>query len=136
MITKFEKFNEGINHLLVGPTEEEIWNHYMEGDLKGLITSIPETHEDFFVQMRENCVLMGEDNNGYIYGKRGIELFQENLKYGFICISYKYIWSIFENIYNFNKQEIYTLINKQCKNDEEWKDLTPTNSEFTYCSIK
>lgn len=26
MITKFKKFNEGINHLLVGPTEEEIWN--------------------------------------------------------------------------------------------------------------
>lgn len=26
MITKFEKFNEGIKHLLVGPTEEEFWD--------------------------------------------------------------------------------------------------------------
>lgn len=27
MIKKFTQFNEGINHLLVGPTKEEIWKH-------------------------------------------------------------------------------------------------------------
>ena len=27
MITKFEKYNEGIKHLLVGPTKKEVWKN-------------------------------------------------------------------------------------------------------------
>ena len=50
MIKNYKQYNEGINHLLVGPTDEEIWNHYMEGDLKGLLKSIPVSPETFLIK--------------------------------------------------------------------------------------
>ena len=52
MITKFEKFNEGINHLLVGPTKEEVWNK-IGLDFFGLKTPPPSV-EEFIDYIFEN----------------------------------------------------------------------------------
>jgi len=126
MITKFEKYNESIKSLLVGPTKEEMWSKLLNGRLKGLITSIPESPEDFFNQMKEGCVEIVKGWYGIYFGKNGIKLFQQDLKNGWLYVSYLYIWSVYEKIYGFNKNEIQELIEKELLKDTKWKGLTPS----------
>jgi len=125
MIKNYTKFNEGIKHLLVGPTEEEIWTDLMNGKLKDLIKLIPESPKDFFNQIKEGCIEINKDKYGTYFGKNGKILFQEDLKYGFeeLYLSNKYIWSIFRKIYGLNDREIKLLIKNLLIDDIKWNGL-------------
>jgi len=127
MITNFKKYNESIKSLLVGPTKEETWIYLMNGKLKGLITSIPDSPEDFFNKIKEGCSKMGEDEYGIYWGKNGIKLFQQNSKKGYLRVSHKYVWSVFENIYGLNYNETKLFIMDQLVEDTNWMGLTPRN---------
>ena len=48
MITKFEKYNEGIKHLLVGPTKEEVYNNIYKDRLDGFMNYLPDSPNEFF----------------------------------------------------------------------------------------
>jgi len=124
MITNFEKYNEGIKSLLVGPTKENVWDNLFKDKLNGLIDSIPDSPEDFFNQMKEGCVKMGEDKYGAYWGKNGIKLFQEDSKNN-LWISLIYIWSVLEKFYGLNYYEIQSLIKDLLVDDTNWKGLTP-----------
>ena len=125
MIIKFDKYNESVKSFLVGPTEDEAWDNVLNGKLKGLIKSIPESSEDFFNKMKDGCIEMDKNRFGTYFGKNGIELFLQNSKDGLLHVSYKYIWSIFEKIYEFNYDETESFIKRLLVNDTKWKDLTP-----------
>ena len=124
MIVKFEQYNESVKSLLVGPTKEEVWSELMNGKLKGLITSIPESPEDFFNQMKEGCIKMGKERYGSSFGKNNVKLFWENGN-DYLIVSNKYIWSILENIYGLTHNETKLLIENIIKNDKKWKYLIP-----------
>ena len=81
MIIKFEQYNESIKDLMVGPTKEEVWSDLMNGKLKGLIKSIPDSPEDFFNEMKEGCIKIYKDKYGIYYGKNDKILFQEDSKF-------------------------------------------------------
>jgi len=127
MITKFEKYNEGIKHLLVGPTKEEVWDNYINGDLKGLIKSIPTSPEDFINQIFEGCIIKGEDRSGYIYGKNGFSIFLDDFINRYIRFSYRYIWSVLCNVYGLSDSEIKEILTNLLKNTE-WcdNDIAPS----------
>ena len=127
MITKFEKYNESISSLLVGPTKEEVWSELMNGKLKGLIKSIPDSPEDFFNQIREGCI-----KNGNLYTKNNIELFRQNLWKRYLDVSYEYIWEIIGNVYNLTYDEIQSLIKKILITDNKWKRFIPYSYSFIY----
>ena len=124
MITKFEKYNEGIKHLLVGPNNEELWSNFMDSQ-KGLLKSIPTSPEDFFNQMKEDCVEIERNEHSIFYGKNNIILFQHILEWKDLYVSTKYIWSRFQKIYGLNTIEISKLIKSQLVNDTKWKGLNP-----------
>ena len=130
MITKFEKYNEGIRHLLVGPTKEEVWIELMNGKLKGLIKSVPESPEDFFYQIKDGCVEMSRDEKGIYYGKNKIELFKIDLKNQFLYIDYNHIWSFLENMYDFNSSKTQTIIKNILLKDINWNKLIPRKSYY------
>lgn len=117
--------NESIKSLLVGPTKEEMCIGLINGKLKGLIDSIPESPEDFFNQMKEGCIKMGnrsEYGQYGEYGKNGVKLFNENLKYKVLNVSNKYIWSILLSVYDINLNDIHLFIKDQLK-DTKWNDF-------------
>jgi hypothetical protein len=123
MIKNFKQYNEGIKHLLVGPTKEDIWTDLMNGKLKGLLKSIPTSPEDFFNQIKEGCVEMGENEYGIYFGKNGTKVFHEGLKNNILWIRYN-VWSILEKIYEFDKSKIRKLIKNSLKNTK-WRNFTP-----------
>jgi len=132
MIIKFEHFNEGIKSLLVGPTKENVWDNLFKDRLSGFITSIPDSPEDFFNQMKDGCSKMGEDEYGIYWGKNGIKLFQQNSKNESLYISHKYVWSVLEKFYGLNYDEIQSLIKNLLVGDTNWMGLTPTFSDLQY----
>ena len=130
MIKNFKQFNEGINHLLVGPTKEEVWSDLMNGELKGFINHVPVSPEDFFNQMKDGCVQMSRNKYGIHYGKNGEIFFQVNLESGDLYVRYRKFWSIFEKIYGLNDTEIESLIKRQLVDDTIWNGLTPSAGAF------
>ena len=125
MIKNYKQYNEGINHLLVGPTDEEIWSNYINGELKGLLKKIPKSPEDFFNQMKDDCVEMGSNILGDIYGKNGIKLFQVSSNTEYLHVSYNLIWIILEKVYGFNYRNIQILIKTWLIGDIKWGGLIP-----------
>jgi len=58
MITKFEKFNEGIKSLLVGPSEEEVWNALKD---KTIEIKLRKFSEIGFLKGVKYCIEHGAD---------------------------------------------------------------------------
>ena len=128
MITKFYQYNESIKSLLVGPTKDEVWTELMNGKLKGLITSIPDSPEDFFNQIKEGCVIIETDEFGSVYwGKNGnVYLFHiENGSEDILFVRKSLIWSVLQKVYGLTHNEIETLITKLLVNDKNFKNLQP-----------
>ena len=125
MITKFEQYNEGIKHLLVGPTKEQAWTELINGKLKGFIDSIPETREDFFNQMKDGCEIIENSEGCISFGKNGIELFREYTHNKILDVSYRYIWSVLDTMYDLNFEEVQSFIKEQLLEDNNWTGLNP-----------
>ena len=130
MIIKFEQYNESIKSLLVGPTNEEIWIPLINGDLKGLLNSIPNSPEDFFLKMKDDCELIDENEKYYYYGKNNHILFAKNKKGYNLLVCYKYIWMYLRDIYGLNEEEIKLHIKKALIDDIKWKGFTPIVTRF------
>jgi len=125
MITKFEKYTESIKSLLVGPTKEEMWDNLMSGKLKGLITSIPESPEEFFNQMKDGCIKIGKHNDFIYFGKNDVKLFLQDSKNKLLGVGHNYIWSVLEKIYGLDYLEIKSLIKSRLLDDTKWNKFTP-----------
>ena len=127
MVKNYKQYNESLRDLMVGPTKEEVWLPLINGKLKGLITSIPESPEDFFNQMKDGCVEMNEGRL-IILGKNGVKLFWQDSKRGYLWISDMYIWSIFEKIYGLKYNEIQLIIKGLMLDNKEWGGLIPSKN--------
>lgn len=134
MITSFKQYNEGIKHLLVGPTKEELWSYYMNSTLKGIIKTIPTSPEDFFNQIMDGCVKIDDEiygkKIGNLFNRRTVRLFINDLETKKLYISDKYIWSFFENIYELNYNEIQTIITN-CLDGTKWSGLHKVKYIYT-----
>jgi len=135
MIIKFDKYNESIKSLLIGPTKEDVWDNLFKDKLNGLITSIPDSPEDFFNQMKDDCSKMYESEYIIYWGKNGIRLFRHELKNGILWISYIYIWLVLEKIYGFDYDETKSFIRKQLLEDVNWKGLIPLKDVGTLLTL-
>ena len=122
MITKFEQYNEGIKHLLVGPSKDELWDKYKD-KLKGLIEYLPESPEDFFNQMKDGCSIIPKNGWGIYFGKNNIILFRQNLEDKKLWINFNCIWFILNKVYGLNDTEIQILLKKLLHNDKNWSGL-------------
>ena len=125
MIKNYIKFNEGIKHLLVGPTVKDVLSNMMKGKLKGFIKSVPDSPEDFFNQMKEGCIEMSGNKYFKYYGKNDSNLFMLDSKNEFLGVSINKIWSVLENIYGLNDNEIEYLIRSQLKEDINLNSIIP-----------
>jgi len=132
MITKFDKYNESIKSLLIGPTKEDVWDNLFKDKLSGLITSIPDSPEDFFNKMKDGCIKMYESEYIIYWGKNGIKLFIQDFKNGRLWVNYKYVWSVLEKFYGLNYTETQSLIKDLLLEDTNWKGLTPRSSLFIF----
>jgi len=119
--------NESIRSLLVGPTKEEVWYELMNGKLKGLIDSVPNSPEDFFLKMKKGCEIINRDEYGNIYWGKNNDMFFyiESSSGDILFVRKSLIWSILEKIYGLNYNEIESLITNLLVNDKNWKYLQP-----------
>lgn len=155
MITKFKKYNEGINHLLVGPTKEEI-EVSLKKDLKknkidflsyikkckqynidnGFTKKeiwekigydvIFETPEEFFIYINSKMKEKKFKNQINKYYK-GVIYFEYTLTYDNLYVNYNRVWNILSIIFNMNEYEIKDFINKMVQKYFGWIDFNFQN---------
>jgi len=109
MITKFEKYNESIKSLLVGPTKEEVWKNF--GYEKGF-----ETPEEFFLYIIDGIKIIKMNKNNkkdeIYFGKNNKIYFKyilNNNSMNVLWVSIN-IWNILEKIFNLKILVIKSLI--------------------------
>jgi len=117
MITKFEKYNESIRSLLVGPTKEEIWKNL------GYDRTF-DTTEEFFLYVIDGMKMRKQNKYLVFWEKNDKILFEQDLKYKIIWVDYHSIWSIFVNIFGFNYDQTQQFIKKQVEKHLNWKKFT------------
>ena len=104
MITKFEQYNEGIKHLLVGPSKDEVW--------KGLgYEKTFETPKEYLNYIVERLVKM---DIGYkfrwIY--KNSDIFQYFIDSSILYVNEKII-NILETIFNLDFVDVLYLIKRE-----------------------
>ena len=110
MITKFEKYNESIKDLLVGPTKEEVW--------KNLGYDIPfDTPKEFISYLIDGIKIKEQTKypNSILWSKNGKTILLQDIKIKYLYVDYD-IWKIFQNIFGMKKEEIESLIINTCEN--------------------
>jgi len=119
MITKFEKFNESIKSLLVGPTKEEIWKNL------GYDKSF-DTPEEFFLTVIDGIKIKEQtEHPNYIYWeKNGKVIFKQDLKDMDLWVD-QTIWSILEKVFGINYNKTQKFIKDQVEEHLNWKGFTP-----------
>ena len=124
MIKNYKQYNEGIKHLLVGPTDEVVLN-YLNNELGLNVDKIPETPKGFLLYMFDGIKIFDYDKNIYvgnaIYWEKNDNLLLEqqpdNLTF---FVSYPYIWKILENLYGLSRIEIEKILTDVVQNDLGW----------------
>jgi len=115
MITKFEKYNESIKSLLVGPTEEEVWKNLGYGD--GF-----DTPEEFLIYLIKDITDM--ETNGEVYKiKNNKILFQHNKKHKILYVNYDMLWRILQDIFKMTRGQILNFINDMVQKHFNWIDF-------------
>ena len=128
MITKFEQYNEGIKHLLVGPTKEESWENKYKDKLEGFIDYLPETPEEFFDKIKEGIYYYNKEKGYWL--KNGTILFSVDYDKNWLLVDTKYIWDTLDDVYGLDNDEIRTLIKNSFK-DSVWGKFYPVTAGFT-----
>ena len=104
MISNFKQFNEGINHLLVGPTKEEIW--------KSLGFDEPfDTPEEYLLYLIKDLKKITEYNMISFYNGN-VELFRYSDFNKFLFCNQERIWKILEGVFGLKYLEIQSLIKR------------------------
>ena len=120
MITKYNKFNESIKNLLVGPTKEEVWKS------KGYDRTF-DTPEEFFLNVIDGMEIKKQSAYPYsvIWEKDGVIIFEQKLYTKDLWVDYKSIWSVFEIFFGLKYNEIQIIIINIVREHLNWKGFTP-----------
>ena len=123
MITKFEKYNESIKSLLVGPSKEEIWKNL------GYDKSF-DTPEEFMSYVISHMKMKKQEKYGtitYTLNGRQIFILDTNITKFIdykLWVKYKRIFLVFRTIFNMDNNEIKEYICKVVKNELKLDDVT------------
>jgi len=112
MITKFEKYNESIKSLLVGPPEEEVWKN-IGSEFIGLNTP-PDTVDEFLDYIFENGHKMNKEIINlyrWVFNNRSVFTLLQNMDTLYI---YDKVLKILNSFYNITtKDEFIQLLQKR-----------------------
>jgi len=128
MITKFEKYNESIRSLLVGPSKEEMKDYWKK---LGYDQSF-NTTEEFFLNVIDGIKIKPQTKylNSIFWEKNGKILFEQDLKTMYLWVEYDSIWAIFEKVFGLKYSEIQQFIKDQVEEHLNWKGFTPRKLYF------
>jgi len=123
MITNYKKFNENIKSLLVGPTKDEMKDYWKD---LGYDQSF-ETPEEFFLYIIDGIKIKEQTEypNSILWEKNDEIIFDQNLKFKYLFVNSKLIWSVFRNVFGLNYDEIQSFIKNQVEEHLNWKGFTP-----------
>lgn len=102
MIKKFKQFNEGINHLLVGPTKDEIWKNL--GYSKTF-----DTPEDFLKELSKKMETSYINSNEVEFYMNGKSIFIYEIKERCLSVDYS-IQKLIIDIFGIDIKNIEKLI--------------------------
>ena len=160
MITKFEKYNESIKSLLVGPTKEEVLldlkNKYSKGNIDfitfykkcknneidcGLTEKeirnklgykeIFHSSEEFFSSLVKN-LKDKETKSSNIKVKNGKYLFEHTKKFNHLYVNYNEVWFILKYFFNMDRNEVKSFLNKMVKKYFGWISFEISNIHEMY----
>ena len=118
MITKYKQFNESIKSLLVGPTKEEMWKNL------GYDKSF-DTPEEFFLNVIDGMEIHDQTKDYILWEKDGKVIFEQDLVNMNLWIDNKSIWSVLENIFELDYDEIKKIISNIVSEHLKWMGFTP-----------
>jgi len=101
MITKFEKYNESIKSLLVGPTKEEV--------LDNLGITIPDTPQEYIIDLIDKSRKETINHNTYWY-INNIKVFHFNTSGRILFCSRIIVWTILSDVFGLSYNEITSVI--------------------------
>ena len=119
MITKYNKFNESIKSLLVGPRKEEVWKS------RGYDISFG-TPEEFLLWVIDGMKIKEKtkDTDYIIWEKNGKIIFEQSLKSKNLWVE-KSIWSVLEKVFGLDYDEIKSIITDVVEEHLNWNGFTP-----------
>ena len=122
MITKFEKYNESVKSLLVGPTKEEVWKNL--GYVK-IFNRTFDTSEEYFIYLISNMKIQEQTEYPYIefYEVNGKLLFEKNLRTKNLWVDNNYIWKPFKIIFGLSEVGIRSFLKKMIKEHLKWDEF-------------
>jgi len=104
MITNFEKYNESIKSLLVGPTKEEVWKNLGYDEQF-------DTAEEFMNYIITNIKILKQNiTSSVIWVIDKTPIFIQNSKDNFLWVNSNKIFYILESVFNLNSRESYVLV--------------------------
>jgi len=117
-----------INKITGGPTNNDVMRILMENELKGLLKSIPNSAEDFFNKMKDDCYKMYSNGHGDVYGKNEIALFVVDHRNKILYFSDDYIMNGLNYFYGYEYG--YIKIQRMVKPflvNSSWENYTPVS---------
>ena len=93
MITKYNKFNESIKFLLVGPSKEKMGDYWKSLSFDRTF----DTPEEFFLYMIDGMKIKEQTKypNVIFWMNHGKVIIEQNLKINVIMVDTNSIWSVF-----------------------------------------
>jgi len=100
---------------LVGPTKKEMRKNF--GYEKGF-----DTPEEFFLNVIDGMKIKEQTKypNSILWEKNGKIIFDQNLKFKYLFVESKLIWSVFQNVFGLNYDEIQSFIKNQVEEHLNW----------------
>ena len=120
MITKYNKFNESIKSLLVGPTKDEVWENL------GYDRTF-DTPEEFLLYRIDGMKIKEQVKypNIIFWEKDGKIIFEQDFGNMDLCVNDITIWSVLEKGFGLVYDEMQLLIEKFVEEHLNWKGFSP-----------
>ena len=120
MITKFEKYNESIKSLLVGPSKEEVWKSLGYDSSFG-------TPEEFLLWVIDGMKIKEKtkDTDYIIWEKNGKIIFAQDFDHMQLYVDDESIWCVLEKVFGLDYDEIKSIITDVVEEHLNWNGFTP-----------
>jgi len=115
MIKNYKQFNEGIKHLLVGPSKEELWKYY------GYDKPFDTPKEYFDSVIKDVKIKERPHTQSSIYWEKGGKIIiQYELDTSYLYMS-KELKTVFKHIFNISADELIELFSDFVGEQLNWK---------------
>jgi hypothetical protein len=128
IITKYQQFNEGIRHLLVGPTKEEVWKNKGYSDI---MKTPPDTAKEFLEMILDDITIVNQRKyrKSVFYKRNGEIYFELEHNNQTLWVNYSKVWLVLVNYYGLTGWDLTNIISKITQKKLKWPNFNIKESD-------